>query len=254
MSSFFLFLNSRNTDYGSSANFTVNFERSGIDFNDSEVAVGLDYAIFPNLLYPIRANRNKVVFNEGAGNLTATIAEGYYNSSNFPTALKTALDAAGLDTYTVTISSTTGKITIASTGNFSLDFSDTSSEMWKILGFPYSTIILPAASHTGTMPLRLDGDEYVCLMLENISTDNASSSFSMRGILDIIPLNGAFGDVIYYRGNENNNLALGTAEQFKQVRVRITDIDGYDIPLPDNAEIFLKLRIISTINPYPGQT
>ena len=255
MSSFFLYLNSKDSFIGTSANFLVDFEKSGVEFSDSQVAIGLDYAIFPNLIYPIRSNgRNTLVFNEGGGNLTATITEGNYDSTAFCTALKTAMEAVGGDTYTITVSSTTNKITIASTGTFSMNFTLSGGYMWKILGFPYDTTTSTAGSHTGTMPIRLDGDEYYVLMLENLSSPNASSSFSTRGILDIIPMNGAYGDVIYYKGNEKNNLVLGTVDQLKQVRVRLVDYDGFDLPITDNAETFFKLRVINTQIAFNGQT
>lgn len=254
-SSFYLFLNSRDTDYGTSANFQVDFEKTGIDFSEAEIAVGLDYAIFPYLIYPIRSGRNALVINEGGGDLTATIADGYYDSSNFPAALKTALDAAGALTYTVTISATTNKITISATGAFTMKFASaaTSPDMWKILGFAYNTDTSSAASHDGSMPVRLDGDEYFVLQIENFPSANVSSSFSTRGIMDIIPMNGAFGDVIYYKPNQINNFVFAQMNDLKFLRIHIVDINGYDIPITDNCEVLLKLRIISTQNAYNGQ-
>lgn len=255
MSSFFLFLNSKDTDFGSSANFQIDLERSGIPFSEDEISIGIDSVIFPNLIYPIRSGRNTLVINEGGADLIATITEGNYDSTTFPTALKTALDAAGAETYTVTISSTTNKITISATGAFSMKFasSSTSGYMWKILGFAYNTNTSSAASHTGSMPCRLDGDEYYALQLENLPSSNISSSFSTRGIMDIIPMSGSFGDIIYYRGNEKNNLVLAQMSDLKYLRVHITDSDGYDIPIQDNCEVTIKLRIISTQIAYNGQ-
>lgn len=251
--SFFLFLNSADTNFGTSANFIVDFDRSGIPFSEGEVAIGLDYVIMPNLIYPIRANRNQVVINEGGADKIATIPDGYYDSTNFPAVLKEALDSAGALTYTVTISSTTNKITISATGAFVIKFTDTYSYMWKILGFNYNSTTPSASSQTGTMPIRLDGDEYFVLQLENLSTGNISSSFATRGIMDIIPMNGAYGDVIYYTPNQVNNLVLGQLNDLKYIRVHIVSQDGFDIPITDNCEILIKLRIINTMIPYNGQ-
>lgn len=251
--SFFMFINSSNTDFGTSANFQVDFERSGIPFSEGEIAIGLDYVIMPNLVYPIRTNRNKVVFNEGGADKIATIPDGHYDSSNFPAVLKTALEDAGALTYTVSISSTNNKITILASGAFVLKFTDTSSYMWKILGFDYNSTTASATSHTGSMPVRLDGDEYFVLQLENLPSENVSSSFSTRGIMDIIPMNGAYGDVIYYVPNQINNLVLGQLNDLKFIRVHIVDVDGFDIPITDNCEIMIKLRIINTQLPYNGQ-
>lgn len=256
--SFYLFLNSKDVNFGTSANFQVDFQQSGIKFSDGEIAIGLDYVVFPNLIYPIRSGKsNKLTFNEGGSDLVATIDEGYYDSSSFPIALKTALDNAGANTYTVSISSTTNKITISATGNFSMKFgttTQTSPYMWKILGFNYDSTTSSAASHTGTMPIRLDGEEYYCLNIENLPSSNISSSFSQRGIMGIIPLKSAYGDIIFHQFNEKNNLVLASMNDIKFLRVRITDPDGVDIPLPDNGEVMISLRIISTQVKYNGQT
>jgi hypothetical protein len=256
MSSFFLFLNSQDTELGTSASFSVDFSKTGIDFSDSEVCISLDYVIFPNLIYPIRSGvSNRIAFSEGVG-LTkyAVLADGNYDGTSFCTALKAAFEAQSLGrTYTVSISPITNKITISATGTFSLNMSLSSRDMWKVLGFPYNATTATASTQTGTMCCRLDGDPYVVLMLENLDSPNVTSSFASRGILDVIPLSSAFGDVIYHRPNERNNLVLGTTEQLKQIRVRITDIDGYDIPLGDNAEVFIKLRVISTQVTWNGQ-
>jgi hypothetical protein len=249
-------MNSRDSDTGTSANFQVTFERSGIHFSDAEIAIGLDFVVMPYLIYPIRTNRNQIVINEGGSDLTATIADGYYDSSNFPAALKTALDAAGALTYTVTISSTTNVITISATGAFVLKFDTataTSTDMWKILGFDYNSTTASASSQVGSMPVRLDGDEYFCLQIENFQTPNVSSSFALRGIMDIIPMNGAWGDVIYYKPNQVNNFVLGNTNDLKYLRIHITDQSGYDIPITDNCEILIKLRVISTQIAYNGQ-
>lgn len=191
MSSYYLFLNSQDSDLGTSANFQVNFEKSGINFHGCEVAIALDYVIFPNLITLIRSGINQLVINEGADDLVATIADGFYDITTFPTALKTALDAAGANTYTVSISATTYKITISSTGAFSMKFSSssTSQDMWKILGFGFNTDTSSAASQTASMTVRLDGEDYYILQIDNLPSPNVSSSFASRGIMNIIPLN-----------------------------------------------------------------
>lgn len=257
--SFFLFLNSADVDIGTSANFQVNFDKTGIKFGDeSEVAIGLDYVIFPNLIYPIRANRsNRLVFNEGAADLTATLNEGNYDSAGFATELQTRLNAAGTLTYTVSISSITNRITISATGSFSLKFrtnTATGPYMWKVLGFAYDTNTSSASSQTGSMPVRLDSDEYYVLNIDNLQSNNVSSAVASRSLMDIIPMKSGYGDIIYHQFNEKNNFILASYSDLKYLRIRITDSFGIDIPMPDNGEIFIKLRVISTQNKYNGQT
>ncbi len=247
---FFIFVNSRDADFGTSARFTIDFQSSGIPFNDGEISIALDYAIFPNLIYPIRSGRNTFVFNEGTININAVIPEGNYNSSNFLTTLKSVMDSASTAgrIYTVSISSITNKLTITGSGTFSLKFasSSTSEDMWKIMGFNYLQDTSLNISQTGSMPVRLDGDEFYALTLENLGNDNMTSSFNIRGLMDIIPMSGNWGDVIYYKPNEVNNLNLGQLSQLKIMQIRICDKDGYDIPIKDNCEITLKFRVIQT--------
>ena len=65
-------------------------------------------------------NNNKIDFNEGAGALVATMASGNYSITDYATAVKTALDASGTLTYTVTFSRITRIFTISSTASFDL--------------------------------------------------------------------------------------------------------------------------------------
>jgi hypothetical protein len=70
--------------------------------------------------FEIDEDNYQLDFNEGGSELTAELAIGSYTATEFLTVLKTALDAAGALTYTVTMNRTTRVITIAATGNFSL--------------------------------------------------------------------------------------------------------------------------------------
>jgi len=71
----------------------------------------------------IDAARRNIRFDEGAGWLVAQVPVGTYWPDVLATAIKTALDAAGTLTYTVTIADATGLVTIAATGPFQLDLS-----------------------------------------------------------------------------------------------------------------------------------
>lgn len=74
----------------------------------------LDYDLIPTHI-TVDATNNKIEFQETSGTtLTGTITSGVYAISDYATAVKTAMDAAGASTYTVTYSSTTRLFTIAS--------------------------------------------------------------------------------------------------------------------------------------------
>lgn len=74
-----------------------------------------------NGVFWVQAGVNdKINFDEGGAELTATLTAGTYNGQTLATEVKTQLDAAG-GTYTVSYTETTGKFTIArAAGNFTL--------------------------------------------------------------------------------------------------------------------------------------
>jgi len=102
----------------------------------------------------IDATNNKLDFSEdGSTELTATISSGTYSLSTLASEIKTQLDSAGANTYTVSYSN--DKITIASTGNLELNKTTGSNKAVSILpmiGFPSRTDTLDTGlktSHTG---------------------------------------------------------------------------------------------------------
>ena len=247
MSSFKIFISSNNRDYGTNSNYTVSFPNMQIQ--NQEVKLGIEQFIMPNLTFPIRAGKNKLIINEGGGDLTVTIPDGSYTSTLFCTALKDALDLAGALTYSCTISATTNYLTISATGAFTLKISSasTSSVMWQILGFSnsYST---SAASHTGIYPVRTSGDDYLFIEITNLSNNNLNSAYPTYSILDAVPINCNFGDVVFYKGSESN-YTLSLDDELNQVSIRLRDQYGNDYPIPVNSYFFMTLRAESSSFP-----
>lgn len=68
----------------------------------------------------VTADNNKINFNEGGSELTATLNTGSYTLSEYVTEIKRALDAAGALTYTVSVVRSTRIITVAAGSNFAL--------------------------------------------------------------------------------------------------------------------------------------
>jgi hypothetical protein len=133
-----------NLDYSNIENFANRFFSSQ---NTNFPATNLDdiYRRYKSWrtdgYFNIVAGLNTIVFRESVGvDLTATITvDEYVSDSLFFAAIKSALDAAGASTYTVSRSTTTKKIQIVSDGLggggiFELRFA-TSTAMAAILGF-----------------------------------------------------------------------------------------------------------------------
>ncbi len=85
---------------------------------------GTDTDWFTDYQFPftvdVDATNNKLDFKEGAGELTATIPTLEYTLAALATAIKTALEAAGALTYTVSVDTETNKLTISAPTTFSL--------------------------------------------------------------------------------------------------------------------------------------
>jgi hypothetical protein len=95
------------------------------------------------------------------------------------------------------------------------------------------------------MPMRLDGDEYYMLEFLNVSNDNLVSMTPSASVLNTIPIDKGFGNVIFYKGNPANNFCVLQNEDMSELRVRLLDPRGQIVNFPDNAYVFLKFRCFS---------
>lgn len=99
----------------------------------------------------IDTDNQNLNFNEGGSELTAVIDAGTYTHTDFATAIKTALDAAGALTYTVTFNRDDRTYTISAGSNFSLLVSSGStvgSGPFSLIGFTGSDRT-SASTYTG---------------------------------------------------------------------------------------------------------
>lgn len=87
-------------------------------FDADEYERYLDW-VYESLAFDIDSTNNALIFNEGGSDLTATITSGNYTLSSLAAEIKTQMDAAGANTYTVTVSAD-NEITISATGSFKL--------------------------------------------------------------------------------------------------------------------------------------
>lgn len=127
--------------------------------------------IFPNTIYNVNASNNKVLYN---GTLL-TLPVGFYDSTNLPSAIKKMLDDdPGPDTFTVIISSTTGKLTITSDTStvFSLEFTN---GLDKILGFDAMNNLSGAFTYTGQYIINYDINTSVGIHINESSVRNVEN-------------------------------------------------------------------------------
>ncbi|MDD5649711.1 MAG: hypothetical protein PHF86_04725 [Candidatus Nanoarchaeia archaeon] len=78
----------------------------------------------------ITSSNNKIDFNEGLGELTCVLSEGFYNSSTLCSEIKTQLELIGTNIYQVSYMS--NKVTINTDYNFSLLFGSGSNNLQSV--------------------------------------------------------------------------------------------------------------------------
>lgn len=113
-------------------------------------------------LYNIDTNNNIITFNEGGGDLIATLEPGAYSLNTGATllqqAIKTALENApgSAGVYTVTYNDNTYKLTILSTVPYQIDFSQ-NSQLAAVLGYsPVATTLGITSTSDLVVDLSID--------------------------------------------------------------------------------------------------
>jgi len=88
--------------------------------------------------YNVDTTNNKIDFDEGGGELTATLVTKRYTLTEIAVELKTQLDSAGALTYTVVVDRATRKLTVSAGATFSLLIttgSNNAFEAFTTIGF-----------------------------------------------------------------------------------------------------------------------
>lgn len=107
--------------------------------------------------FVIDATNNKLDFNEGGAQITATLANATYTPTTLAAEIKSKMDASvGVGTYTVSYSTTTGKWTISVTGAATFNIlwntgTNTATSVGPSIGFPVSANSTGATTYTGSL-------------------------------------------------------------------------------------------------------
>ena len=194
-------------------------------------------ATMSNSYYNINDNNNKIYFSENGGaTLTATLTNGFYNSSNIASNIENALDttsaSVGLNfNYTVSLNSITNKLTIGVGGGHTCSFkfaSNTNSSADRILGF-FNEDTQSLSSLTSTQPINLvDTLSYnISLQGQNVSSniqDNSNTIYSFA-----IPINGNSLEIFNYE--PIHNLTVNFNNPVYNMRIQVFDEKGSEISL-----------------------
>ena len=220
----------KNGDYLS--NVLFGFSGLLIDSPDIiERQLSLTNAQIPVSFYIVNyTNQVFVIKNNGTGiSYTITIPIGNYNSTTFITAVSAAILSTATITMTITIDTTTGKLTFSSTTNFSFISTSALSTANQLFGFSNSinlvSVLNGTYKATAPFPLNLLGIKQLQVKSSIISATNFSSnSNGQDSLLATIPVNvGAWG-MINFDSSTGNNVSF-TNRTLDDIDIQIVDAE-----------------------------
>ena len=230
----------RTANSANSHNFQLDLKGTSIDAG----TYNIEFINMQNTAYTIRTGVNTTIyFTEDATNKTASLTPGYYTESTLPTAIKTALDTAsgGFATFTVTISASTKRLTIASTQAFSLTFgTNTSASIAKTLGF-LPTDTGAATSQTATQIVNLSDPLSANIQIKQATAGGFSCLGGAWGQI-LVPLDVQFG---YYKAYTTDDFPqkLIFNKKTSKLEIEVRDLEGNLLDL-NGSEFEMLLRQI----------
>ena len=184
-------------------------------------------ASIPNTIYNVTSANNTLYWTRG-GARTASLSPGAYDYDTLADALKTAMDTAdGTETYTISFSDITMKVTISCTAAFSLICTNTTSAMWYIIGFTTLADTPLATSQTANGVLRLDFPAYLLISVKELcitptaTTANTRASYavSMSG-------NSQYVEVFNVNNNYENPSGYTSLSNLSSLSITLRQPDG----------------------------
>ena len=169
----------------------------------------------------------------------AVIPTNNYNATQFIAALKTALDSATGDTWTVTYDSQSGRMNMNSGGPTWRIIDGECSAREEVGWNPSRTGFTSGAALTLPTPLDLSGTQYV-----DISTNIAGNSYNSTGTyttLVRIPVVQSFGEVIIYTSNFPHSLI--TRGSVDQINLQLRDDKGRRLNLQENSHVSYAIKL-----------
>ncbi len=230
-----IIVSSRNKTYptDTNGNFTISFNNAQLE---SFKAFRVKTVTVPYKMYPVNNTNNIIYFQESTGPLVAAqISPGYYTITTILAQINSVMNSASPNsqTYTATYDNTLDRITITSSGTFSLQFSNTVNSASSVLGFSHTNTSLNLSNIGNNGPiLSID-----CLYLRSsyISSQLLKGNIlnnSITNIIQTIPINVSFNELIIYTAQDDSLQQLTMSNKFlNQIDFQITDFNGniYDL-------------------------
>lgn len=189
--------------------------------------VSLISASIPNTLYNITTSNNTIYWTR-AGAKTTTISPGAYSVSALVVALAAAMEAAdNTETYNVSYSATTMKITITCSAAIGLTCVNIIDAIWDVLGFSTSANRAAATSHEGDDVLRLDFPSYLLISVAEFAPAGVVCADNIRANFIVYMDTNSQYVQIYNHKNSFDNLSEYTSRNgINNLTVRLLQPDG----------------------------
>jgi hypothetical protein len=225
--SFTLFIDSakRTANSTSSTDFHIQFTGNFPEIHFAELL----WAAIPLSTFTISSTNNTIYFNENATNKSATIPAGYYSGSSLADAAQSALNSVsgGYNTYTVSYSSSTYKMTFSAANPFSLLWATQPSPNLAF-GFP-ATNTVSATSVTSTQACQLNSPQACNISIRELDNPIYTGS-TMLGSTFIIPL--ASGSSYLNVYEPHSRVVVTTQPRvFNRFYIKLTDMDSNPLSL-----------------------
>ncbi len=189
--------------------------------------------IMPNFMYNVNNNNNKVYFDESAVAKVATLTNGSYIFSELVTNIKTAMDLAGGQVYTVVYTSTTNKFTFSAAGNFGFTFfTVTANSAHKLLGISNLSNSAESTSKDSDNVADINPDKLIFLYFPD-----ASNSINLsNGVTTSLHIStdGDFGDILR-KSYGTDDISLSFNDKIN-ISYRLHDEAGNDLVNTNGSE------------------
>jgi hypothetical protein len=218
-----MYINSTVRSSGTNEDFTI--ITTGDTLDNVPKSVKLLNASIPHTWNNVQVGSNNFTFIDHLlVSHTVVIPAGNYTGTTLATAIQTAMNVPGPDTYTVTFSATTFKMTFTTSGaTMGLDFA-TSPGLATLLGFVAGTVYGPSASITS--PNVVNIVKYLEIMICSdlvTGSDNGVIPLTPNApILDLailaaVPINACFGGLVCYSAHPELPFMPVTQSPFSKI-------------------------------------
>lgn len=202
------------------------------------VAYALKQATIPKTFYNITAGRNTIEILDSVNTKTIVVPPGNYDMATLLSTITALINAASPDTFTFAYDTITGRITATSTfANFAINPNALGVESLVIdyLGWNLNTAYVSSTgSLTAPNAADISGLKVVFIEIQELQRFSQNTSNAFHNF--IVPVNGQFGDVIFYSDNSNFHQFFNIigSEQSSLSLFTVRLVDQYGIPIDLN--------------------